>query len=167
VKLGITVSATTIATVLRASGLGPAPRRIGPGWSEFLRAQAQSMLGGGLHSAAGNDGLEGNGARRSRAVQDGEARQLQADDKRSAAAVAEPRLGFSPAISAEPLDAAVRSPCDARTGAPTAIASVACPRQTKSRPALIPRPSAQTRRQSHGRSRPASARTNHASDPLA
>jgi len=95
-KLGITVSATTIATVLRALGLGPAPRRIGPGWSEFLRARAQSMLGGGLHSAAGDDGLEGNGARRSGAVQDGEARQLQADDKRSPAAVAEPRLASHP-----------------------------------------------------------------------
>ena len=33
-KLGISVSATTIATVLRRSGLGPAPRRIGPSWSE-------------------------------------------------------------------------------------------------------------------------------------
>jgi hypothetical protein len=49
-KLGISVSATTIATVLRVSGLGPAPRRIGPSWSEFLRAQAQSMLGAGLPS---------------------------------------------------------------------------------------------------------------------
>jgi hypothetical protein len=39
-KLGITVSATTIANVLRRRGLGPAPRRIGPTWSEFLRAQA-------------------------------------------------------------------------------------------------------------------------------
>jgi putative transposase len=29
-KLGVSVSATTIATVLRASGLGPAPRRIAP-----------------------------------------------------------------------------------------------------------------------------------------
>jgi hypothetical protein len=47
-KLGINVSATTVATVLRVSGLGPAPRRIGPSWSEFLRAQAQSMLGAGL-----------------------------------------------------------------------------------------------------------------------
>jgi uncharacterized membrane protein YbhN (UPF0104 family) len=37
-KLEISVSATTIATVLRRSGLGPAPRRIGPSWSEFLHA---------------------------------------------------------------------------------------------------------------------------------
>jgi hypothetical protein len=47
-KLGINVSATTVATVLRVSRLGPAPRRIGPSWSEFLRAQAQSMLAAGL-----------------------------------------------------------------------------------------------------------------------
>jgi hypothetical protein len=52
-KLGINVSATTVATVLRVSGLGPAPRRIGPSWSEFLRAQAQSMLGAGLSSEPG------------------------------------------------------------------------------------------------------------------
>jgi len=44
-KLGIRVSAATVATVLRASGLGPAPRRSGPSWSEFLRAQAQSLVG--------------------------------------------------------------------------------------------------------------------------
>jgi hypothetical protein len=40
--LGISVSHTTIANVLREAGLGPAPRRIGPNWSEFLRAQAES-----------------------------------------------------------------------------------------------------------------------------
>ncbi len=39
-KLGVDVSATTIATVLRRSGLGPAPRRIGPTWTQFLRLQA-------------------------------------------------------------------------------------------------------------------------------
>jgi hypothetical protein len=43
-KLGIGVSATTIATVLRRVGLGPAPRRIGPTWSEFLHAQAFGFL---------------------------------------------------------------------------------------------------------------------------
>ncbi len=63
-KLGISVSATTIATVLRESRLGPAPRRIGPSWSEFLRAQAQSMLGGDLPAAMGG-GLEGDAAARS------------------------------------------------------------------------------------------------------
>ena len=43
-KLGIRVGATTIRSILRRSGLGPAPRRHGPSWSEFLRAQAQGML---------------------------------------------------------------------------------------------------------------------------
>jgi hypothetical protein len=43
-KLGIDVSATTIATVLRQGGLGPAPRRIGPTWRQFLRAQAYGLL---------------------------------------------------------------------------------------------------------------------------
>ncbi len=43
-KLGIGVSATTIADVLRRGGLGPAPRRIGPTWGEFLRAQALAFL---------------------------------------------------------------------------------------------------------------------------
>jgi putative transposase len=40
-KLGIRVGATTI---LRRSGLGPAPRRSGPSWSEFLRAQAHGIV---------------------------------------------------------------------------------------------------------------------------
>ncbi|MBA3736443.1 MAG: transposase [Actinobacteria bacterium] len=43
-KLGIRVGATTIRSILRRSGLGPAPRRGGPSWSEFLRAQAQGMV---------------------------------------------------------------------------------------------------------------------------
>jgi putative transposase len=43
-KLGVRVSATKIGTVLRATGLGPAPRRSGPTWSEFLRAQAPGIL---------------------------------------------------------------------------------------------------------------------------
>jgi transposase InsO family protein len=42
--LGIRVGATTIRSLLRRSGLGPAPRRSGPSWSEFLRAQASGIL---------------------------------------------------------------------------------------------------------------------------
>ncbi len=42
--LGIRVGATTIRSILRRSGLGPAPRRSGPSWSEFLRAQATGVL---------------------------------------------------------------------------------------------------------------------------
>jgi transposase InsO family protein len=43
-KLGIRVGATTIRSILRRSGVGPAPRRRGPSWGEFLRAQAHGML---------------------------------------------------------------------------------------------------------------------------
>jgi hypothetical protein len=91
-KLGIGVSATTIATVLRSSGLGPAPRRIGPSWSEFLRAQAHSLVGGGLSSALGDDCIEADAPEPGGPAQDEEARQVEADENRSLAAAAEPRL---------------------------------------------------------------------------
>jgi putative transposase len=43
-KLGVRVSATTIRTLLRTARLGPAPRRSGPTWTQFLRAQAQGII---------------------------------------------------------------------------------------------------------------------------
>jgi putative transposase len=43
-KLGIHVGATTIRTLLRRHGLGPAPRRTGPSWAQFLRAQAEGIV---------------------------------------------------------------------------------------------------------------------------
>jgi putative transposase len=43
-KLGIRVGATTIRTLLRRHGLGPAPRRTGPTWAQFLRAQAEGIV---------------------------------------------------------------------------------------------------------------------------
>jgi putative transposase len=43
-KLGIRVAASTIRTILRAEGIDPAPRRGGPSWSEFLRAQARGIV---------------------------------------------------------------------------------------------------------------------------
>jgi hypothetical protein len=91
-KLGISVSATTIATVLRASGLGPAPRCIGPSWSEFLRAQAHSMLGGGRRAAIRDNALEDDAREPSAPTQDGEPREVEADDKLSRADAIEPRL---------------------------------------------------------------------------
>jgi putative transposase len=43
-KLGVTVSATSVRTILRRHRLGPAPRRGGPSWTQFLRAQAAGAL---------------------------------------------------------------------------------------------------------------------------
>src|SRR5664280_1067566 len=43
-KLGVTVSATAIRSLLRAHGLKPAPRRQGPSWKEFLACQASGIL---------------------------------------------------------------------------------------------------------------------------
>ncbi len=43
-KLGIRVSATTVRTILRRSGLDPAPRRTGPTWTESLWSQASGIL---------------------------------------------------------------------------------------------------------------------------
>ena len=42
--LGIAVSATTVAKILRQAGLRPAGERSGLSWRAFLRAQAASML---------------------------------------------------------------------------------------------------------------------------
>jgi putative transposase len=43
-KLGVRVSATSVRTILRRHHLGPAPRRGGPSWTQFLRTQATSTL---------------------------------------------------------------------------------------------------------------------------
>jgi len=43
-KLGVTVSATSVRTILRQHRLGPAPRRGDPTWTQFLRTQAAGAL---------------------------------------------------------------------------------------------------------------------------
>jgi hypothetical protein len=43
-KLGLRVSPSTVRRILLANRLGPAPRRSGPYWQQFLRQQAASML---------------------------------------------------------------------------------------------------------------------------
>ena len=43
-KLGVRISATSVRTILRRHHVGPAPRRGGPTWTQFLRAQAAGTL---------------------------------------------------------------------------------------------------------------------------
>ena len=43
-NLGVRVSATSVRRILRGHGLGPAPRRGGPTWTQFLRTQARGLL---------------------------------------------------------------------------------------------------------------------------
>ena len=43
-KLGVTVAPSTVWEILRAAGIDPAPRRAGPTWRQFLRAQAAGIL---------------------------------------------------------------------------------------------------------------------------
>jgi putative transposase len=42
--LGYRVSASTVWTILQAAGIDPSPRRAGPTWGQFLRAQAHAIL---------------------------------------------------------------------------------------------------------------------------
>jgi hypothetical protein len=43
-NLGVRVSATSVRRILRRQRIGPAPRRGGPSWSQFLRSQAGGLL---------------------------------------------------------------------------------------------------------------------------
>src|SRR2546423_1916834 len=43
-NLGVRVSATSVRRILRRHGLGPAPRRSGPTWTQFLKTQASGLL---------------------------------------------------------------------------------------------------------------------------
>jgi putative transposase len=43
-KLGVTVAQSTVWEILRNAGIDPAPRRAGPTWRQFLRAQAAGIL---------------------------------------------------------------------------------------------------------------------------
>jgi putative transposase len=43
-KLGLPVSATSVRSVLKRGQIPPAPRRMGPSWREFLRAQAHGVI---------------------------------------------------------------------------------------------------------------------------
>jgi len=42
--LGVKVAASAVWEILKTSGIGPAPRRTGPAWAQFLRSQAEAIL---------------------------------------------------------------------------------------------------------------------------
>jgi putative transposase len=42
--LGYQIGASTVWKILTSSGIDPSPRRAGPSWTEFLRAQAHAIL---------------------------------------------------------------------------------------------------------------------------
>jgi putative transposase len=42
--LGYRIGASTVWTILHRAGIDPSPRRAGPSWTEFLRAQAHAIL---------------------------------------------------------------------------------------------------------------------------
>ena len=48
--LGVQVSPTTVAKVLRSHRIHPAPKRQAMSWREFLRAQAAGVPGPGVHT---------------------------------------------------------------------------------------------------------------------
>jgi putative transposase len=43
-KLGVAVAPSTVWEILHAAGIDPAPRRSGPGWRQFLHAQAAGIV---------------------------------------------------------------------------------------------------------------------------
>jgi hypothetical protein len=54
-RLGHPIAASTVWEILHAAGIGPAPRRAGPTWREFLVAQACSQLPGQEPDQRGED----------------------------------------------------------------------------------------------------------------
>jgi putative transposase len=56
--LGVKVAASTVWEILKASGTGPARRRTGPTWSQFLRSQADAILASDFFTADLLDGTQ-------------------------------------------------------------------------------------------------------------
>jgi putative transposase len=44
--------------ILKKAGIGPAPRRTGPGWTQFLRSQAEAILACDFFTADLLDGTQ-------------------------------------------------------------------------------------------------------------
>src|ERR1035437_9199595 len=47
-RLGHPIAASTVWQILHDAGIGPAPRRTGPTWQQFLTAQARGILAAGF-----------------------------------------------------------------------------------------------------------------------
>jgi len=56
--LGVRVPASTVWEILKKAGIDPAPRRIGPAWSLFLRSQAEAILACDFFTADLLDGTQ-------------------------------------------------------------------------------------------------------------
>jgi hypothetical protein len=48
IRLGHPIASSTVWQILHAAGIGPAPRRSGPTWKQFLTAQARGILAVGF-----------------------------------------------------------------------------------------------------------------------
>jgi putative transposase len=48
VRLGHPIAASTVWQIMHDAGIGPAPRRTGPTWKQFLTAQARGILAAGF-----------------------------------------------------------------------------------------------------------------------
>ena len=47
-RIGYQIGASTVWTILHRAGINPSPRRAGPSWAQFLRAQAHGILASDL-----------------------------------------------------------------------------------------------------------------------
>jgi putative transposase len=56
--LGVKVAASTVWEILKNAGIDPAPQRTGPGWSLFLRSQAEAIVACDFFTAALLDGTQ-------------------------------------------------------------------------------------------------------------
>jgi transposase len=56
--LGVKVAASTVWEILKNAGIDPAPRRTRPGWSQFLRSQAEAILACDFFTADLLDGAQ-------------------------------------------------------------------------------------------------------------
>jgi putative transposase len=48
VRLGHPIAASTVWQILHDASIGPAPRRSGPTWKQFLAAQARGIIAAGF-----------------------------------------------------------------------------------------------------------------------